>query len=240
MALKRILTAAEFEALRPELKTEYKPSGDGFTLDLSDYEDPAALKRAKDHEKEARKAAEKKAKDTEDALALLTEERDGLLTRAIPRGDVEKLEASYKTKLAAREAELTKQIEGMRGTLNTMLVDNVATSLAAKISTAPAVMLPHIRARLAAEHAEGKSSTRILDRDGKPSAATIDDLEKEFLANKDFAGILVGSKGSGSGAAGGANGGGAAHKGTKIDWNKSPAEIAAALTAQGFNPGATE
>jgi hypothetical protein len=212
MALKRILTAAEFAALNAALKSEYKPEGDGYVLDLTDYEDPAALKRAKDHEKEARKNAEKSAKDLQDQLAALTEERDNILKGAIPKADVEKLESSYKTKAATREKELTDRLTALQGNLQTMLVDNVATSLASKLSTAPAVILPHIRARLSAEIADGKASTRVLDREGKLSALTIEDLEKEFIANKDFAPILVASKGSGGGAAGSGKGSGASKK----------------------------
>ena len=66
-----------------------------------------------------------------------------------------------------------------------------------------------------AEEVEGQIKTRILDKDGNPTAQTFDDLEKEFLANKDFAPILVGSKGSGGGANGN-NGGGGANSGKQI------------------------
>ena len=211
MALKRIITKDDHAKLSDALKPEYKADGENFVLDLTDYEDPAALKRAKDHEKEQRKAAEKLAKDFQDQLSALTEERDGLLAGSLPKKDVEKLEGSYKEKLAKREKELTGQIESLRGNLNTMLVDNVATSLAAELSTVPEVMLPHIRKRLGAEYTDGKATTRVLDVNGQPSAATLDDLKKEFLENKSFAPILTASKGSGGGA-GGSNGGGAVKK----------------------------
>lgn len=209
MALKRILTKEEHAKLPADVKKEYKEEGENFVLDIDGYEDPAALKRAKDHEKEARKNAEKQVKDLQDQLTALTEERDGLLSGAIPKKDVEKLEGSWKKKLSDREKELTTQIEAANGTLQTLLVDNVAVALATKVSTAPKLLIPHIKSRLRAEkNSEGKYETKIVDNEGKLSALTVDELEKEILANKEFAPILTGSKGSGGGA-GGSGGGGA-------------------------------
>lgn len=238
MALKRILTKEEHAKLSDAFKAEYKAEGESFVLDLTDYEDPATLKRAKDHEKQARKDAELKTKELADQLAALTDERDGLLKGSIPKADAEKLETSYKTKMAKLEKELGEQVSAMRGNLQTMLVDNVAQSLASELSTAPAVMLPHIKRRLAAEFSEGKGSTRVLDADGKPSAYTLDDLKKEFIANPDFAPIIAASKGSGGGA-GGTKGGGAARKSLKEMTateeaqfaNANPKEYAAMLAA---------
>lgn len=208
MAMKRIITKSEHSALAKHFQAEYKAdeSGENFTLDLTDYEDPAALKRAKDHERDQGKKAREELKAAQDRLAELENEREQMLKGSVPKGDVEKLEASYKAKLAKRETELTTEMSALRGNLNTMLVDNVANQLATEISTSPKLILPHIKQRLAAEYAEGKASTRILDAEGKPSAMTIEDLRKEFLANKDFSTILIGTKASGSGAAGAGGG----------------------------------
>lgn len=232
MALKRIITKDEHAKLPDAFKAEYKADdkGENFVLDLSDYEDPAALKRAKDHEKTARKTAEDALKAAQDQLTALTDERDNLLKGAIPKGDVDKLETSYKTKLATREKELSDQITARESQLQTILVDGEAIKLASKISTSPEVILPHIRARLKAEQVEGKFTTRILDGEGKPSAATLADLEKEFLANKAFAPILTGSKGSGGGASGAGGGGGAP---SKLDYSKAtPKQIAEDIAAR--------
>ena len=232
MAMKRILTAEEHGKLGDTLKAEYKQDGDNYVLDLTDYEDPASAVRAKNHEKQARQAAEAKLKELNDSLTALTEERDNLLRGAIPKADVEKLETSYKTKFANREKELTGQITSMEAQFQSMLVDNVAQTLATEIFVSPAVGLPHIKNRLRAEKtADGKYETRILDDAGAPSAMTLADLKKNILANKDFAPIVVASKGSGGGANRGNGGGGAASG--KVDFNKSPKEIAAALRDQG-------
>lgn len=225
MALKRILTKDEHAKLSDALKGEYKADGDNFVLDLTDYEDPAALKRAKDHEKELRKQAEKAAKDAADALAVVTKERDDMLAGSIPKADADKLRKSYDDKISKLDADSKAAIAARDSQLQKLLVDNVATGLASKISTAPAVMLPHIKARLKVEQdSNGQFVTRVLGADGAPSASSVEDLEKEFLANKDFAGILTGSKGSGGGANGAKGGGGAPGK---IDLAKAtPKEIA--------------
>jgi hypothetical protein len=74
--------------------------------------------------------------------------------------------------------------------------------------------------------------TRILDREGKPSAFTIDDLKKEILANKEFSPILKASNATGGGASGARGSGGAGSSG-KIDFSKSAKEIAAQMKASG-------
>ncbi len=243
MALKKLITKEEHAKLSAELQKEYIADGDGFKIDVEGgFEDAAALKRAKDHEKEQRKAAELKSKELQDQITTLTEERDGLLKGAIPKADVEKLENSYKGKLAAREKELNTQIETANASLQTLLVDNVAQSLASELSTAPAVIMPHIKSRLRAEkNTEGKFETKIVDTDGKPSALSIDDLKKEFIANTAFAPILTGSKGSGGGAAGPGGGGATGSKG-KVDWSKpmNPKAQVAAMKAANVVPAATE
>lgn len=231
MALKAILES--LDGLPDAIKSEYKKGDDGkFHLDVEDLDNHptlGALKRAKDYEKSARQKLEKQLQELQDQLTNLAEERDGLLKGAIPKGDVDKLEGSWKQKLAAREKELSEQINSLTNHLNTMLVDNVAQSLATKISKVPELMLPHIKARLKAEFVDGKPTTRVLDKDGNPSALTVADLEKELFTNPTFAPIIIGSKASGSGAEGGHGGSGAP---SKIDYTKaSPKEIAAHIKA---------
>lgn len=208
MALKAILES--LDGLPDAVKPEYKKGDDGkFHLDvegIDDHPGVGALKRAKDYEKSERQKAAKQLSDLQTQLDALTEERDGILKGAIPKVDVEKLENSYKEKLNKREKELSDQIGALTGNLQTMLVDNVAQSIAIKISRAPDLMLPHIKARLKAEFNEGKAVTRVLDEDGNPSASSIEDLQKELFTNPIFAPIIIGSKASGSGADGGHGG----------------------------------
>lgn len=245
MALKKILTKEEHSKLSKAFQAEYKADADGenFTLDVEGGDDGAELKRAKDHEVKARKAAEKALKDAQDQLAAITEERDGLLKGSIPKADADKLEASYKAKLAAKEKELSEQITGLTGEVTRMLVDNVAMGMASELSDSPQVILPHIKNRLKAEQVDGKWITRVLDEHGAPSAETVEGLKKNFLANKAFAPIVRASKASGGGAGGGASGGGAS--GGKVDHKLAatdPKAFAKALADSGRlveSPGAS-
>ena len=179
MLKKRI---AKLEDVKEEFRSLYKEDGaGGFVLMIEgdDSEDVGALKRAKDHEKEQRKIAEKEAKELKEKLDELTA---GSARKA---GDIEALEKSWGEKFSKREAELLKEIEGRDGHLNKLLVDNVAQSLASKISTAPAVILPHIKARLQAEFQDGAGVTRVLDASGKPSALQ-SSLQSRALADVFF------------------------------------------------------
>lgn len=202
MALK--LKLDTIDGLPKDVQKEYKKAddGEGFVLDVDGFEDTGALKRAKDHEKSARKDAEGKLKQLTTELETAQQELEDLRKGAIPKADVEKLESTYKTKLAKREAELSGELESASKSLQTLLVDNVAQGLAAKVSTSPDLILPHIKSRLTAEKVDGKWQTRIMDKDGKPSDLSIDAFQKEILSDKRFSVILVGSKASGGSANG--------------------------------------
>lgn len=227
MAVKAML--ASLDGVPEALKGEYK-QGDGgrWYLDLEgvdDHPSVGALRRAKEHEVTARKGAEDAAKQVKEKLLTVENELNERLKGAVPAGDVKRLEDSYKQKLADREKELGSANEVLTNNLKTILVDNKAQELAAAIAVDPKlipVLLPHIKARLATEIADGKASTRILDKDGKPSASTLDDLRKEFIDNPSFAPLIVGSKASGGGAAGGSGGSGASQK--KVDYATAPAK----------------
>jgi hypothetical protein len=191
----------------------------------------SALQRHTKGEAEA-KAAAARAKEEAEALAL---EKENLLKGTVPKDNITALEKSYQEKLTKRETELTGQVGQRDGVIRTLLVDDVARAIATSMAKEPInieVLLPHIQKRLAAEVGpDGVGSTRVLDRDGKPSAYTIADLKKEFLDNPAFAPLLLGSKATGGGAQGGAAGGGAPPK--KIDLTKAtPAEKVAHYKAK--------
>lgn len=246
MALKAKLE--KLEGIPEPVAKEYKEVDENgkkvFVLDVEGAflheEDIGPLKRARDHEKNARQAAEKLVKDASTQIETLQEELDNMRRGAIPKGDVEKLEGSWKEKLAKREAELTGERDSALGTLRTLLVDNIAQSIASKISTAPDLILPHVKSRLVAEKTAEGYVTRVLDKDGKPSAASIEELQKELTADKRFSAIIVGSKASGGGAAGGGggSGSGAPVVDPKFNWAKAtPKEIAAQVTARKIAKG---
>jgi len=233
MALKAVLDS--LEGLAPEFAKEYKQGSDGrYYLDIDgidEHPDIGALKRAKDYEKAERQKLAAKLKEVQASLEALTEERDNILKGALPKADVEKLEESWKQKLAKREQELTEQINNLNGHLQRILVDNVAQQIATEISKAPALLLPHIKQRLKVDFVDGKPVTKVLDEDGSISALSIEDLKKEMVANPIYAPIIIGSKASGGGAEGGQRGGALGTR--KLDYAKAtPAEIVADIKAR--------
>lgn len=192
MALKRKITKEAYEKLSDDLKAEYGEKDGSYILDVEGDEDTGALKRAKDRETQGRKDAEKKLKDAQEELNALGD------SDAKKRGDIETLEKSWKTKNEELESGFKTQLAGKDSFITKTLIDNVALKMASNISTSPGLILPHIKARLAADLEGDSPITKVLDADGKPSALTIEDLEKEFVANKDYAAIIIASKASGS------------------------------------------
>lgn len=229
MALKKKLTKDEYAKLSEHLKAEYVEDGDGFRLDVDGEEDTGALKRAKDRESQLRKEAEAKLKEAQEQLdALGTDD-------ARKKGDIATLEKSWQAKLDAQKAESETRISKLTSHTTKSLVDNVALSIATKISNAPSLLLPHIKTRLQADFEGDEPKTRVLDKDGKPSALTLDELASEFVANKDFSAIITASKASGGAGKSSQNGGGAPNNSgnsgnQSADFSKmKPSELAAHL-----------
>lgn len=203
--LRRKLTKAEHDALAPALKVEYKAVGEDFELDAEGADDVGELRRAKD--REAGEAARLK---TENA-ALTTKLTDAVakldtITSADQRraGDVVALENSYKAKLETQRNEYEGKLTVKDKFIQSTLVDTVATQLASELSGENAeVLIPHIKSRLSADLSGTVPLTRVLDKEGKPTANSITDLKKEFSEDKRFAPIIIASRASGSGAPGG-------------------------------------
>jgi hypothetical protein len=208
MALKSKLTKTEFEALPDVLKEHYKASGDNYLLEADDLTE---LRTAKDRETQARKDEKERAdrlqreKDEADAAKTAAE-----LAKAKKDKDVETLEASYKLKeetaVNVEKANTAKAQKQLRE----ILEDKEAERIANEISTAPALILPHVKARLRAELDGDKAITRVLDANGEISAKTMDDLKRELIDNPAFKAIIKASNASGGGAGGGGGSGGGA------------------------------
>ena len=197
------------------LRGLYEEQDGKYRLKLEGAEDTGALKRAKDHEKQARKQAEQQAKELQEQLDALQDKiNTGKDDDAKKKGDTEALEKSWQDKLTKRENELTGQIDGLNGNIRTLLVDREAVRLATELAVegSAGILVPHIKSRLGVEQKDGQFVTVVNDSEGKPSALTLDELKEEFSNNAAFAPVIVGSKASGGGAGGG-KGGSAAHGG---------------------------
>lgn len=162
--------------------------------------DNGALKRAKDREVQLRKEAEARAREAQEKLESLSD------VDAKKRGDVEALEKSWQTKLEKTTAEYQEQIDKFKKSTEKNLREGTARTVAAKISTAPDLLHPHLISRLAVDYDGDEPKLRVLDSNGQPSAMTVDELSAEFVANKNYSAIMTASKASGGGGASANNG----------------------------------
>jgi hypothetical protein len=177
---------------------------------LPQQEDVSGLKAKVDELLGEKKAAEKKAREVEEAARL---EREELARKS---GNVEELERSWSEKYTRREAELSGQLEStnsaLQGQIRDLTVGRTATDIATTLAIpgSAKALLPHIERRLSVEQRDGKPTVVVLDASGKLSAATLDELKAEFTNDPAFGPLIAGSKASGGGAGGAGKGGGAA------------------------------
>lgn len=165
-------------------------------------EDAAGLKSALDKERKSNAAIKEEKRKADEAAELAKEEA------ARKSGDVAALEESWKKKMAdGIKAEQGKYAD-LKGKMDRMLVTEVAARLATEISTVPELMTDAIAKRLGVDLDGDMPTTRVLDANGKPTAATLDELKAEFLAVPKFAGILIGGSSTGGGAGSGKPGAG--------------------------------
>lgn len=186
------LTKEQYEALPDALKALYVADGDGYapTFKTAEQvaEELAGLKTnnqklldEKKAEKEAREKAEKEAREKADDAARKS-------------GDVEALEKSWQKKFADYDAANSGRLDAYRKQISDLTVGNAASELASKLFGKNAgIMKGHVANRLSLEESEdGSLKVRVM-QDGKPSALSLEDLEKEFRSNADFASVLAGT-----------------------------------------------
>lgn len=203
MALDFKIGASAYEKLPADVQKEYKKTGDDYQLDLNGYEDPTALKNARDAEKTK---AQEAARDRDKYMR----ERDALQAKVT---DFEKNGGSVDDKVAAKEREWKEKydkdigekdqtINKMRDSIVKAKRTEIAGGIASKISTAPKLLQPEIAGKLHIElNDDFEPVVKVLGSDGKPSASSLEDLEKSILTNKEYASVLIQSKASGGGSA---------------------------------------
>lgn len=225
MALKRKIDKSAFDALSDDFKSHYKEVNGTYVLDTDEAKE---LENALDRQKEDN-ARLRTELDT--MRADLQTIRDEAATANADKNrknkDYEGLEADYNRKLEAKKTEFDNQQNKLKATIQKMLVDNKALELANELGGENAdILIPHIKSRLQADFEGETPATRVLDKNGQPSASNLDDLKKEFVDNPRFAPILVGTRASGGHANGQpANG----HAGNKKPQEMDAQERAALL-----------
>lgn len=187
------ISKAEWEKLSDEQKALYTAKGDDYQMQIEGLPDfdgmQSKLNTLLDETKQAKK-------DKADAEAKAKAEAE---EAARKNGNVEALEKSWGEKLAQAEAKHKAQIEQYHGQVAKLMVTNEAQGIASKLFGKNAALLQHhVVGRLALEQGEnGEFKTRVLDKDGKASAMSLADLEKEFSGREEFKGLLVTTKATG-------------------------------------------
>jgi len=197
MALKRKIAKKDFDALPDAIKEHYKAeegNADSYVLDADDADE---LRRAKDREKVDRTKAEQERDEVKAKLKDLEDK-----VRLEKLGDVATLDASWKNKYETdikTERDNTAKVTTLAQRL---ALKGVADKIAAKLFTVPDVMSGRVAERLHADLNDlddnGEPKVKVLGKDKKISALTIEDLEKEFREDKSLAKIIIGTRSSGS------------------------------------------
>lgn len=192
------------ENIDETLQGLYEQTDTGYQLKVTgipepEKEDLSGLKNKVDELLREKKAASQKAREA-------AEEADAARLEAAKKGnDTEALDKSWQEKFNAREVELKKELDALSGTLVKLTSGQTATKIAAEIAVQGSadVLLPHLEKRLKTEFREGSPVTVVLDKDGKPSAMSVDELKAEFQNSAAFAPLIVGTKANGAGRTGG-------------------------------------
>ena len=168
--------------------------------------DPAEVERLRE---EVQKVNAKNRELLEARAKAKKEAEQAALDAAKKSGDLESLEKSWQKKIETTEQELRAEIQQYEQMLASITSGAEARRLAADLALPghADLLMPHIAGRLKTEIRDGKPTVRVLDRDGTPSAMTVDDLRKEIMGTELFAPILAGSKANGAGGTGRSDGG---------------------------------
>ena len=184
------ISKAEYDALPEALKGMFKVDGDGYSPNIitqADLDEQVSGLKAKNSELLERvKSNQQATKDAEDARKAVEE------AEARKAGDIAALDKSWQAKVDELTAAHKAELDGATNFVHQTLVEAKSMELATKLAgkSAP-LLMPMITKRLQAEKGENGYSTRILGVDGKPSALTIDELEKEFRGNEAYASVII-------------------------------------------------
>ena len=224
MALKHNISKLEEveEAFRSHYKAvDAADPEKGFVLDVEGApqpEDTTALKNALERVRAEKEAATKLAKKNGE--------------------DLEAVRASFEPQLETLRKQIKASEEKAKEATFEKTLGDFATSVFGENAD---VLTPYVKQRLAMDE---NNIVRVLGKDGKASALSLEDLKTEFKNDKKFAPFVQAGRSSGSGASddsntnGGAGGGGRVGNFTKMPENATASELTNWL-AQNKTPGFT-
>lgn len=230
------ITKAVYDSLPDDLKAKFSPvAGEEGVYDNGE-ESVGALKSALEHERNQNATIKAKLDGFEKAKEKEIEEaRQKALAEARSTGDFAKIEADYQRQLKELRAENERVAKEVEDRSKSEAISKQVSELS-KMFVSPKVAETFIRSRLSADIVEGSVIVRVLDKDGKPSALSVEDLKKEYLTDSDLKASIVASRGAGGGAGAPPAGGGAG----AVDDSKfnaataSPKDMIARLEAKGI------
>ena len=115
------------------------------------------------------------------------------------KGDLD----AYAKSLRETEFEpLRAENEQLKAALDEATIGMVIKDIEKDVFISPKV--DHgLKSRLAKEVIDGKAVVRVLDKEGRPTAMTIEQLKDEYRSSPEYAPFVIGSKANGSGGVGG-------------------------------------
>lgn len=149
-----------------------------------------------------KRAAKSKA---DEAQALADQEA---LDKAKANKDIETLTASYEAKLKERD----DQIGGMLAENLSKTKSQIASDFLAQYGTGSQLALDAMKREYEQRIDIRDGKTVVLDAGGNLTALSIEDLNKEFVANSRYSDNIKGTQATGGGANGNKGGGGAVMK----------------------------
>lgn len=190
MKLKRKITKAEFEALSDAQKTLYVADNEDYVLDIED----SAFENLKNEKKAIQDKLAKYEAEEEERIRKAEERAKKKAQEEYEKAkgdkDVEAIEKSWGDKYNKLESEFNDLKTKHSDYITKSLLDDVVNKMSNEISTAPALIAPHIRSRLSVDFTSDSPKVVVLDDNGQRSALTVDELKKSFIDNKDFGAII--------------------------------------------------
>ena len=214
------LKVEDLNSVDEQYRELYEERDGTHHLKVDGIEDTGALKRAKDHERKARREAEEKLKELEFENDKLTAQMGD-----IDPGEMATLKAQVK-KYEGEITGLTETLEGERGARVTENRDARISAIAKDKTTAPSAAAAFLRENLRGEYVDGTFQLTPVGPDGQPTGQTEAEFVESFVKNEEFAGIIKASQGSGGGANGARSGSNGAGSGPMDYTGKSTKEIA--------------
>jgi hypothetical protein len=217
----------DLESVDGELKEFYTQGDDGkYRLAVEDPEslvDTEGLKSAlgKERQRSREMAARLKALEQIDPaeFSRLKKESEQRAQNDLAKaGRWDLLKARLEQEHQGALAEQEKTIARLRADLGRQLMDSAASTALSRAGGMPALLLPHVKARLQMMESEHGPQLRVIDQDGNErlhdgAPMTLEDLVAEMRSDPLFAPAFSGNGGSGGGSPAGAGSAGQARPG---------------------------